>query len=342
MERYRQVIRDHRARLLRLPNVVGVGLGYKRLRGEETREPAIVVFVAEKVPEGGLPRAWRVPRRINGLPTDVVYIGRVRLLAEQVARMRPAQPGVSIGHYQISAGTFGALVYDARSGAPLILSNNHVLANQSNGRDGRAREGDPILQPGPYDGGIEGRDTIARLERFAPLHYSAEQATCPAAARFESVVNSLIRTYRPSYFVKVYKEMAVPNMIDAAVARPVDDGAVTDEILGLGRVKGVATPELGASVRKSGRTSGLTGGVITYVDATVAVQLGENRLAVFEDQIMMGPMSQPGDSGSLIVDDQMRAVGLLFAGSTETTIANRIDNVTRLLGITFGAPKEEV
>jgi len=33
---------------------------------------------------------------------------------------------------------------------------------------------------------------------------------------------------------------------------------------------------------------------------------------------------------------------MLFAGSTEATIANRIDNVTRLLGITFGAAKEEV
>lgn len=337
MERYRHAIRDHRARLLRLPNVVGVGLGYKRIGGEETREPAVVVFVSEKVPEGELPRALRIPRRINGLPTDVVYIGKVRLLGEQVARMRPAQPGISIGHYEITAGTFGALVYDARSGEPLILSNNHILANQSNGRDGRAKQGDPILQPGPYDGGKVGSDTIARLERFAPLRYSVEQATCPAAARFEGLVNSLIRTYRSGYFIKVYKQTPLPNIIDAAVARPVDAGAVTDDILGLGRVKGVAPPELGAAVRKSGRTSGLTSGAIAYVDATVTVQLDENRFAVFEDQMMMGPMSQPGDSGSLIVDDRMRAVGLLFAGSTETTVANRIDNVTRLLGVTFGA-----
>jgi len=256
--------------------------------------------------------------------------------------MRPAPPGISIGHYEISAGTFGALVYDARTGQPLILSNNHVLANQSNGRDGRAKQGDPVLQPAPYDGGTAERDTIARLERFAPLAYSEETASCPAAARFENVLNSLIRTYRPSYFVKVYRQRAEPNLIDAALARPVDTGAVTDEILGLGRVAGVAPPELGVVVRKSGRTSGVTAGAIAYIDATITVQLGENRTAVFEDQIVTGPMSQPGDSGSLMVDDRMRAVGLLFAGSTEATIANRIDNVTRLLGITFGAAKEEV
>lgn len=342
MKNCRRALLDHRTRLMRLPNVVGVGLGYKRLRSEETQEPAIIVFVSEKVPGNDLPRAWRIPRRIGGLPTDVVCLGKVRLLGEHSSRMRPAPPGTSIGHYQISAGTFGALVYDVHSGAPLILSNNHILANQTNGRDDRAKEGDPILQPGTYDGGVDGKDTIARLERFVPLHYAVEEATCPRAAKFENLLNSVIRTYRSRYFVKVYQQFSTMNIIDAAVARPLEDSLVTDEIMGLGRVKDITVPEIHMQVQKSGRTSGLTRGEILYIDVTVNVGLGYNRSAVFEDQLVLAPMSQPGDSGSLIVDDQLRAVGLLFAGSAQATIANRIDNVTKLLGVTFNAGLEEV
>ena len=68
-------------------------------------------------------------------------------------RLRPAQGGFSVGHYQITAGTLGTCCYDLSPfpGIPsryYILSNNHVLANANN-----ARVGDPILQPGPYDGG---------------------------------------------------------------------------------------------------------------------------------------------------------------------------------------------
>ncbi len=86
------------------------------------------------------------------METDVIEIGRVRLM-ERAVKMRPALPGSSIGHYKISAGTFGVVVRDKNSGEKLILSNNHILANGSNGSDGRASVGDAILQPGPYDGG---------------------------------------------------------------------------------------------------------------------------------------------------------------------------------------------
>jgi hypothetical protein len=56
-------------------------------------------------------------------------------------------------------------------------------------------------------------------------------------------------------------------------------------------------------------------------------------VAQFRDQLLAGPMSQGGDSGSAVLDNDRKIVGLLFAGSDQTTIINRIQNVFSLLGV---------
>jgi hypothetical protein len=89
-------------------------------------------------------------------------------------------------------------------------------------------------------------------------------------------------------------------------------------------------------VRKSGRTTGFTVGEITVLDATVSVDYGVGQTATFENQIVAGPMSQGGDSGSLVVTgDPPLAVGLLFAGSEQTTILNPIQAVLDCLQVDF-------
>ncbi len=88
------------------------------------------------------------------------------------------------------------------------------------------------------------------------------------------------------------------------------------------------------SVRKSGRTTGLSTGEITVLDATVDVSYGLFQSARFEGQIVTGPMSSPGDSGSLLVaGDSQLAVGLLFAGSDQATIHNPIQAVLDCLEV---------
>ena len=68
----------------------------------------------------------------------------------------------------------------------------------------------------------------------------------------------------------------------------------------------------------------------------VTVQVDySDRVATFEDQVVAGPMSQGGDSGSLVVDVQGRTVGLLFAGSETTTVFNRASRVADALGVEF-------
>jgi hypothetical protein len=121
-----------------------------------------------------------VPRFIEEVPTDVFESGEFEAISKRTwygkplnrkKKMRPARPGLSIGHHLVSAGTFGAVVYDRDSGEPLILSNNHVLANATNGKDGLSKPGDLILQPGKHDGGIDPRDIIGTLLRFVPLRF---------------------------------------------------------------------------------------------------------------------------------------------------------------------------
>jgi len=151
MNRYLNTLNKHRRKLLGLKNVVGVGVGYKQVGDSTTEQPAFVVYVEKKLPAPDLSRSHIVPRQIDGLDTDVVEIGVVRMLGVRTSRERPCRPGVSIGHYRSTAGTLGAVVMDRATGRLMILSNNHVLANGSSVQEVRARAGDPILQPGGCD-----------------------------------------------------------------------------------------------------------------------------------------------------------------------------------------------
>jgi hypothetical protein len=319
----------HKERILSKPNVVGVGLGYKETRGKKTDELCVVALVRRKVPEAGLQPSDLVPREVDGIPTDVMDVGELRAQAERTDRWRPAPGGVSIGHYKITAGTFGTVVRDRSSGERLILSNNHVLANSND-----ATVGDPILQPGTADDGREDLDTIAELARFCPIQFVSEPATCAIALGVVAVGNWMAKLVGSHHRLMAYQSnpQAV-NTVDAAVARPLNQADILDEILEIGTVAGTVEASLGMAVRKSGRTTGLTTGQIAVMDASVTVSYGE-KMATYEGQLVSGPMSQPGDSGSLLVESGgLRAVGLLFAGSEQATIFNPIRDVLDCLEV---------
>lgn len=327
----RDVKAAHKAAIMSRQNVVGVGIGQRTVAGQATGELALTVLVSRKIAPSGLPPGAMVPEALAAVPTDVVEVGELRAQQSRTDRFRPAPGGVSIGHFRISAGTMGVVVRDRDSGDRLILSNNHVLANNND-----AVAGDPILQPGGADGGREESDTIARLERFCPLAFNVDEpGGCALAAAYAGVGNVLAAALGSSHRVTVQRiNPQATNEVDAAVARPLNDDDVLDDILQIGEVSGTVEAELGMAVRKSGRTTGFTEDTITVVDATVTVQYGAGRVATFENQLVAGPMSQGGDSGSLVVSgDPPRAVGLLFAGSPQSTIFNPIQAVLDCLNV---------
>lgn len=228
-------------------------------------------------------------------------------------RHRPLEAGLSVGHFEISAGTLGFVVQDRH--AHYVLSNNHVLANVNAGRPG-----DPVVQPGPIDPpgapGLNPDQFIGVLDRFVPLSFQrANVVDCAVAA-----------IARGLEFYAGWTE-ALPGVVTGTSPLTIDD--------------------LGRPVAKAGRTTGVTRGVISQIEVDrLQVDMGEPgapKLAEFSDQIEIQgndgqSFSQPGDSGSLIVDLKGRAVALLFAGGADDqgvdlTFANRIETVLEKLGV---------
>ncbi len=286
-------------------NVVGVGLGHK-IRGDQVTEtPSVMVLVSQKYPEAALASPDRVSKTVDNVPTDVLEVGHLfagggvrgvgegsalaQLDAQKLAqRVRPVRPGYSVGHPQITAGTIGAGCYDLSPlpGKPpaYYILSNNHVLANSN----NAQPGDPIYQPGPIDGGGPA-DAIGRLARFVPI-------------RFDGSCNS----------------------VDAAIAEVPFD-TIDRDIYWTGypasAAKGAA---VGMPVKKTGRTTHFTTGLVTAVNATVNVNYGGGDVARFCGQIVTSDMSAGGDSGSLVLDWENNPVGLLFAGSSLATILNPI------------------
>jgi len=309
-------------------------VGYKKTGAVTTAEPSFVVYVQNKIPAGNLSRSQMVPKKLDGLNTDVVEIGVVKMLGARTSRSRPCQPGVSIGHYNSSAGTFGAVVKDKQTGELMILSNNHVLANGSSFQQARAKVGDPILQPGPYDGGTLD-DRVGTLYRYVPLGKNIFESDCPVAAAVARGGNKMLGLVRQNYEIRFYKRDTTENTVDCAVAKIDDRALVQAAILEIGAITGVAEAKPGTVVQKSGRTSGVSSGEIKSVGTTLQVEMGNEEKVWFTDQVVTEMSSQPGDSGSLVLDRDRKAVGLLFAGSDKMTVFNRITNVIDRLEVEF-------
>ena len=70
-EEVREIKERYEDKLLKLPNVVGVEVGYNEIDGEETNELAIRVLVKKKVPESQLKNKHIIPKTVEGAKTDV-------------------------------------------------------------------------------------------------------------------------------------------------------------------------------------------------------------------------------------------------------------------------------
>lgn len=293
----------HTAALMRLPGVVGTAVGLT-----PAGVPVIRVFLSG-------PEAPPLPDVLEGIPVAREVTGLFMARSDPTQRLRPAPLGYSVGHPMITAGTIGARVVDV-AGDVHILSNNHVLAAINDGSIG-----DGILQPGAYDGGTLPADQVGTLSAFQPIDFSGGNNLIDAAT-------------------------ALTTRNDVGNSTPLDDGYGAPSTTIWGDANGDGTFDnrnalLNLDVQKYGRTTKLTQGRITGVNGTVSVCYEAIlflclRAATFVDQLIVGPgaFSDGGDSGSLIVSlIGNQPVGLLFAGSSTQTIANRIDNVLNRFGV---------
>lgn len=335
------------------PNVVSIGIGYKYKDGVRTDEISIVVGVKKKLPEAQVPAGELIPRTVGDVKTDVIEYGELKALADVMdvgtqsltQKRRPCPPGYSVGHPQVTAGTLGAWVHRGPGDERYILSNNHVIANSND-----AVLGDFIRQPGRADGGTDS-DRFARLTEYVRIRFDGDNGNGNGGKKSSAALGWKMWQWPANTFAKLigcpYRlvvarpnvvDQPQPNLVDAAVARVLQEDWVDLEIPEIGEVQGFRDFELGDRVIKTGRTTETTTGTVETVNATSQVDYGTGSgIATFGDQFVIradsGDFSQGGDSGSAIVDENGFVGALLFAGGNGVTIANRISHVVSLLGI---------
>ena len=299
-------------KLLKQPGVTGVDVGYKYVGGERTDDLAIRVMVEQK--KASVPAAERVPATIDGVKTDVIqrtfflHAPRNQKPVEELdlqsdgGTYNPVKGGVSVGPVRpvggiVWAGTLGAVVRDNKTGGPLILSNFHVLAVDEN-----ARPGDAIAQPSLVDGG---RD--------------------------------------PTSVVGVLQRTALTDAVDSAVAT-LQNRAYSGDIVDIGAITGTAAATPGMAVRKRGRTTGLTYGIVDGLSLSITLpypgNIGPktliNQIDVRPDTARNAEFADHGDSGSVLVNNDGKIVGLHFAGSDDGHgIANPIAEVLAALDVSI-------
>jgi hypothetical protein len=299
-----QIQNRHTPQLLALPGVVGTATGIG-VAGKP------VVYVLARAAD-----VTGVPAALEGATVQVVVTGEFRALqgvspragnagAVLKKRVRPVPNGVSVSNNnECAAGTLGAAVIIG--GQQYALSNNHVFA-----RENAAAIGEPVVQPGRYDNKPKcanhlATDQLGTLADFQPIDFSPGGSNTIDAA--VAVATTPLTCATPSGFY------------GSPSATPV-------------------VPSVGLAVEKVGRTSALTTGTITMINATVRDIAYSTGAATFTGQIVTTQgFSRPGDSGSLVVtnDGTARPVGLLFAGTNDgTTIVNPIGPVLQRFGATI-------
>ena len=299
--------------LMAMPDVVGTAVG-----ATEDGRPAILVLTVRPLGEG------RLPTDLEGLPVREFVTGVIRPMKPAVAshtvkQVPPIQLGTSGGwRYDLAngyccGGTLGSLLTDGTN--QYILSNAHVFAMDIvlGGNNRIATIGDPIIQPGLIDVGC----VATNAQDVATL---ATLASIPAAN------------------------------VDAALGKTIAGMVSTDgAILEIGALSKATVPAfIGQLVKKSGRTTGLSRSNVTGLNGTVSIAYSTECAGTaaftktFTGQLIMANLASKfldsGDSGSLMVEDiatNPHAIGLLFAGSSSSAIANPINEVLTWFGPTF-------
>jgi hypothetical protein len=166
-----------------------------------------------------------------------------------------------------------------------------------------------VLQPGRYDGGQAPQDVIGEVIQCPSLENGASVTSLVGLAQLNGRI------------------------------------AFETEIPGIGPILGIRDPALGMVVRKMGRTTGLTTGTITAVDQSIAIGLSqpgstETVMVRLTGCIATTPLSEGGDGGALVVDEQGYAVGILVAGSQQGTVLAPIQEVLDRWDLELAIPVE--
>jgi len=135
--------------------------------------------------------------------------------------------------------------------------------------------------------------------------------------------------------------VGIQNRVDAALIDLTNPSAHLAGVRAIGPVRGVkSTWAFGDRLDKYGIATRLTTGDSVYKVSHLVPYASGTALFVDQigiDSIRPSPFAQSGDSGSLVVDKNGDAVGLLFAAAVNSNLgfANPISDVLHALGVSF-------
>lgn len=303
----KDVLKRHKAELMRIPGVISVEL---TIAGGF---PAIHVRAAP---------GTVLPGDIEGIPVVVTYVPLAPRRLVFTSRYRPIPMGVSVGPRRTiwtdpATGLRMATVSVASSGFYLEHEGRnymvtaghlwwHTLYEAWERQYGEldperftvtplpSISGEPCFQPAIADGGSFD-DRIGTLEKFVGLPFGPTRSDgCLVALSSEF-------------------ESSLPT------------GTV---------VAGVANPSIGEAVVKAGRTTGIAGGVVTGIHADMKLYDPDTGLeGVIEDAFTIKADVLPGDSGGPVINTRGELLGILAAQAGSSAICVPAGHLVEDLGI---------
>jgi hypothetical protein len=307
-----QVQRNNEAQLFSIPGVIAVGIGL----GERGDDLALHVYLNVSAPSAS---HAAIPQHADSVPVRIIETDEIVPQDgppgnnHKLQYNLPVPMGVSTGNDNACySGTLGVRAFrNGQSSRVGYITNSHVASAGSNLCPGLAAFSEDQFQRGRLDNGcsLTGLKKIGDLIQHVPLVFGNA---------FENTVDAA--------FVLSSRSLVSKTILDIGNPSP-----------------SILAPALNMAVQKSGRTTGFTRGTITSINVTVTINYNAattcpgGGFAKFVNQMAItgsaGAFSAGGDSGSLILSttrdssSRFRPVGLLFAGSSTTTFANRISDV---------------
>jgi hypothetical protein len=294
--------------LLERPGVTGIDVGRKNVADAPTQELAIRVYVAKKLPPHAIAQGALIPAEIQGVRTDVI---------ERTFELHHLAPS-----FLLHADTGR---YDPLAGGISIGP-----CKRTNGQ----------FRAGTFGGCVvdNGTDEILFLSSFHSMTIGPAWQPGDGVAQPSRVDGGICAADTAGQL----KRAKLTDEVDCAVAVP-PGRRVVNRIVDIGPVTGAVRAVIGLPVRKRGRTTALTFGVVDSVYLTVRVHSGSpsgpllfrNQIGIVVDPGRSSRFGLPGDSGALVVDESARAVGLYVAGTPDGTfaVANHIEAVLTALDV---------
>jgi len=291
--------------------------------GFSNEDDRVLVFVEKKermdtlmsyVADPGTP--WTiddvVPSEVDGKPTDVIEVGELRALTDR-KNYDPVVGGCEIAPVGVNyVGTAGIV-------ATVPTYNNVPLV-------GKLQSFTRIISSLGFT--IEDSEVL-----LTNAHVAAPDVTQKAkGTRIQQSGAGWGREIGETVYNKVLGTGS--DRVDCAVVALNEEGRVGYALGDVKATGGISQPHSGMEVHKYGRTTGYTEGTCLTTNSTFDIRYSEDLKLRFRGCQTFTHMSEPGDSGSVIVDKQTgEIVSLLFAGSSKVTIGCNIQEVVKQTGV---------